>query len=148
MTIKANVSRAGVVLENGESSEDAGPPFTTNLPQVVALAGAGPCPGDCHPVGTGDGDIDLDDYNRIKGQLSYAGFVNNGVYYISPTDPNTGFLWDANLDCEPWGVGDGDVDLDDFNKIKGQLSWAGFVNNGVYYIAPGDPNTGFLWPCP
>jgi len=27
------------------------------------------------------------------------------------------------------------------------LSWAGFVNNGVYYIAPGDPNTGFLWPC-
>ncbi len=147
LCVRTNASRAGIVLENGSSSEDAGPPFTTNLPFCVALAGAGPCPGDCEPTG-GDGDIDIADYNRLKGKLSQAGFFNNGVYYIAPGDPNTGFLWDAALDCDPWGVGDGKVDISDFNRLKGKLSQAGFFNNGVYYIAPGDPNTGFLWPCP
>ncbi len=54
----------------------------------------------------------------------------------------------AELPCCPGDTGNsGAIDISDYNKIKGQLSMAGFFNNGVYYIAPGDPNTGFLWPC-
>ena len=88
MTIRTNVSRAGIVLENGSSSEDSGPPFTTNLPQVVALAGAGPCPGDCEPVDTGDLDIDIDDFSKLRGQLKKAAYYDwDNEYYISPTDP-------------------------------------------------------------
>ncbi len=101
------------------------------------------CPGDIGNVG----DIDVQNYTTIKQQLSMAAFFNNGVPYIAPGDPNTGFLWDPCMDCEPWGVGDGDVDVADYTTIKQKLSMAAFFNNGVPYIAPDDPNTGFLWPC-
>jgi len=133
------ISLSGLSLTN-VGNQTIVPSYTVGEPLEIQMAC---CPGDTN----NDGDIDIDDYNKVKGKLSQAGFFNNGVYYIAHSDPNTGFLWDAALDCDPWGVGDGDVDIDDFNRLKGKLSQAGFFNNGVYYIAPGDPNTGFLWPC-
>jgi len=148
LCIRTNVSRAGIVLENGSSSEDAGPPFTTNLPLCVPLAGAGCCPGDTD----NDIDIDIDDFYKFLGDLSYAYYLTglNGppLYLIAPGDPNTGFLWDVCLDTD----NDADCDIDDYYKILGDLSYAYYLTglNGpaVYLIAPGDPNTGFLWPCP
>ena len=150
LCIRTNVSRAGIVLENGDSSEDDTPSFTTNLPLCEAIAGGGPCPGDCEPVDTGDDDMDIYDYNKLRGQLRKA-YSRTGVYYISPTDPceYVRALWTPALDCEPWGVGDVDVDIYDFNKLRGQLRKA-YSRTGLYYISPTDPceYVRALWPCP
>jgi len=102
------------------------------------------CPGDTD----NDGDIDIDDYYRFLSDLSYALWLcippDCDIY---PGNPITGFLWDPCLDLES----DGDIDIDDYYKILGDLSYAYYLTglNGppVYLIAPGDPNTGFLWPC-
>lgn len=84
LTIRTNVSRAGIVLENGDSSEDSGPPFTTNLPQVVALEGAevGCCPGDISE----DEKLTLTDFFQLRGKLSQAKSIS-GDYEILPNDP-------------------------------------------------------------
>ncbi len=92
LCIRTNVSRAGIVLENGSSSEDAGPPFTINMPFCVALAGGGPCPGDSDPVDVGDGDIDIDDYTEIMQALVWSniyrtGYVGDPCFMIRPDDP-------------------------------------------------------------
>ncbi len=95
LCIRTNVSRAGIVLENGDSSEDISPSFTTNLPLCVALAGAGCCPGDTN----NDGCYNLADYNKMKGDISFANFLWTGGdivdpnYNIWPGNATVGFLW-------------------------------------------------------
>jgi hypothetical protein len=158
MTIKANVSRAGVVLENGESSEDAGPPFTTNLPQVVAIAGAGCCPGDTDD----DKDIDIDDYTTIMQKLVWAnyyrtGYVGDPCFMIYKNDPCAliAALWDNCCDLEPAINGDDDIDIDDYTLIMQKLVWAnyyrtGYVGDPCFMIYENDPCALIqaLWPCP
>ncbi len=152
MTIRANVSRAGIVLENGESSEDSGPPFTTNLPQVVAIAGLGCawCAGDTN----NDGCYNLADYNKMKGDISYANYLWTGGtgdpnYNIWEGNATVGFLWDICCDINKDGV----YNLADYNKVKGDISyanylWTGGTGDPNYNIWPGNATVGFLWPCP
>ncbi len=109
------------------------------------------CPGDTD----NDGDIDIDDFNRIKNDLAYANWLQTGGppadpnYLILPDSPITGFLWDPCLDI----IDDSRIDLYDFGKIKGDLTYASWLLTGGspaypnYMIRPGDPCVGFLWPC-
>lgn len=141
LCIRTNVSRAGIVLENGSSSEDAGPPFTTNLPFCVALAG-GPacatCPGDVAPP---YGTLDLDDLDVMVGSISIGYVSTGGSYIITRDDTNVGDggAWgDYWYECLRMDFADGnDCDLDDLDIMIGILSLE-FAVNADYSCACGD----------
>ena len=139
------ISLDGLSLKN-LGSNDLVPAYTVGEPLEIHMAC---CPGDCEPVDVGDEDMDIYDYNKLRGQLRKA-YKATGAYYISPTDPceDIRVLWKPALDCEPWGVGDVDVDIYDYNKLRGQLRKA-YKATGAYYISPTDPCEAVraLWPC-
>ena len=61
------------------------PAYTVGEPLEIQMAC---CPGDCEPVDTGDGDFDVFDFNKLRGQLKKAAYYDwDDEYYISPTDP-------------------------------------------------------------
>ena len=123
---------------------DPVPMYTVGEPLEINMA--------CCPGGTdNDGDIDIDDFYRFLGDLSYAyyltGLTGTAEYIITPAHPDTSFLWDPCLDTD----NDVDCDIDDFYKILGDLSYAyyltGLTGTAEYIITPTHPDTGFLWPC-
>lgn len=138
LCIRTNVSRAGIVLENGSSSEDSGPPFTTNLPLCEAIAGLGcsTCAGDWDE----DGTVELSDMYYIGGRLTYADYLDNRpeFYYIAPDEPNTGGLWEICCDYDK----DGDIDLSDLYTMAGHLTYADYLSSEPqhYEFVCGDPN--------
>jgi hypothetical protein len=83
LTITENNARGGVVIEDVVANETFNP--TISACQDAAPAG---CPGDVDS----DDDLDLDDYNTIKGKLAYAKYLT-GTYRVIKGNATTGFLW-------------------------------------------------------
>ncbi len=71
------------------------PAYTVSGPLEIQMAC---CPGDTN----NDGCYNLADYNRIKGDISYANYLHTGGdiidpnYNIWPGNPTVGFLWPCN----------------------------------------------------
>jgi hypothetical protein len=127
VTVDADASRSAGgstgVVDYAAASKDAG------LPTTCDLVDGGCCGGDTE----NDGDIDLDDYNAMKGKLFLYNLIN-GTYTI----PGAAAEYDACYDWE----NDNDIDLDDYNAMKGALFLENLFN-GEYIITPGDSG----WPC-
>ena len=133
VAISGNTALGKVVLENtNEDNTDYGSGCTVEFP-----------PGYCGGDSDDDLDLDLDDYNTMKGKLAYAKYLTD-TYLVVKDDPTTGFLYDVRCDMPP---ADDDIDLDDYNGLKGKLAYAKYLT-GQYLVVKGDPITGFLWPCP
>jgi hypothetical protein len=142
LCIKTNFIRAGIVLENGDSSEDdGGPPFTDNLPLCEALSGGyacATCPGDVAP---NFGTVDLNDLDVMVGSISLGYASTGGSYIITRDDTNVGVggAW-GNFwyECLRMDFADGnDCDLDDLDLLVGILSLE-FAVNADYSCACGD----------
>jgi hypothetical protein len=127
LCITTNFSRAGIVLENGDSSEDISPSFTTNVspssPLCVPLAGAGcaTCVGDV--IAPWD-IVNTADYDIVAGDLTMA-FIFTGKWIINgPDDPNlgeSGIFGNYWKDCSDMDD-DGDIDLFDHDILQGNLT--------------------------
>ncbi|MBA7687726.1 hypothetical protein ES703_96192 [subsurface metagenome] len=122
------------------------PAYTVGEPLEIHMVC---CPGDCEPAAGGDNDFDTLDYGTLASRLKKARKAT-GSLYISPTDPCAAIraLWYPALDCEPWGVGDGDVDTLDYGMLASKLKKARKIT-GFLYISPTDPCAAIraLWPC-
>jgi len=141
------IGMSGLVLKN-IGYQTIEPAYTVSGPLEIQMAC---CSGDTN----NDGCYNLADYNRMKADIAYANYLLTGGsttdpnYNIWPSDPCVGFLW--NVCCDV--TGDGVYNLGDYNKIKGDISYANYLLTGGsttdpnYNIWPGNATVGFLWPC-
>lgn len=122
LCINTNVSRGGIVLEDGTSSEDE-TPFTTTLPCITVEGNHDDCA--CYFDGNNDGKVNLTDYNILVGKLRYA-----KVVYGEMSLPSTDAQYNLCLDKD----GDGDIDLSvDYNTLVGKLRMALVLNGSMEY---------------
>jgi len=139
------ISLDGLSLKN-IGYNDPVPAYTVGEPLGIQMAC---CPGDTDS----DGDIDIDDFSEIRGKLMMAQWYDwDDELKIAPDDPcdKISVLWNPCLDCYPWGVGDGVVDIDDYSEIRGKLMQAQWYDwDNELLITPDDPcdTIRALWPC-
>ena len=126
LNITTNVSRAGVVLENGASTEDAVSPVAFSYSPTAVACGCDP---DTYCL---QADITDPDYGAPDGKITYEDFVWLSSYY--PAAPATEY------DC----LGDSyclqaDITDPDYGAPDGKITYEDFVWLSSYY--PASPAT-------
>jgi len=127
-----NAPRGTVVMEDPDITfNDLGYVTYVCVDAILGPVGCATCGGDAD----GNGDVDLNDYYALQGNLMFAQYLT-GAYLITAdhANPTVAGLWVDCMDKD----GNEVIDLNDYYAVQGNLMFAQYLD-GAYLYHCGDP---------